>query len=138
MLIEVGHENAFDGKVITQTRLSDDTHENGEYLVSYTVGADAATVKAHLFENPGLVTHMGGNTAILEVVNPIRERVQGPIEWVAVHPEARLPEVAADFERFLSEFWTCSAGKPADVEETHWTLHGGQVFPPGEAPEEGE
>lgn len=137
MLIEVGHVNA-DGYVVTQTRLSDDANEAGEYLVTYTVGTSAQEVKDHLFDNPGLVTHMGGNTAILETVNPIRDRVQGKPSWVVVSPEARLPEVADDFERFLSEFWGCERGKPADVEDTHWTLHGGQVLPPGVAPTEGE
>ena len=138
MLVEVGHASAVDGQVVTQTRLSDETNEAGEYVCSYISGTDAREVKDHLFDNPGLVTHLPGNTAILDAVNPIRDRMQGKPDWVVVLPEARLPEVADDFERFLSEFWSCARGKPGDVEDTHWTLHNGEVFAPGVAPTEGE
>lgn len=138
MLIEVGHVNGTDGLVVTQTRLSDVKNEAGDYLSSYSMGVDAQVIKEHLFDNPGLVTHLPGNTAILETVNPIRERVQGKPSWVEVKPEERSPEEAADFQRFLSEFFGCEAGKPADVEDTHWTLHSGEVFAPGDKPESEE
>lgn len=138
MLIEVGHVNATDGNVVTQTRLSDETNEAGEYAVTYTVGTNAQEVRDHLFDNPGIVTHLGGNTAILETVNPIRDRIQGKPTWISVTAEGRLPEVADDFERFLAEFFGCDRGKPSDVEDTHWTLHAGGVFAPGDAPTEGE
>lgn len=136
MLIEIGHSHPVDGSVVTQTRISDAQNEQGEYLSSYTVGTDAQDVRDHLFDNPGLVTHLPGNTAILDVVGPQRERLNGdkPL-WVTVDSEGRPPEVAADFERFLSGFYRCPAGRPVDVEETHWTLHDGTVFAPGDKPE---
>lgn len=139
MLIEIGHSHAVDGSVVTQTRISDVKREDGTYLSSYAVGTNGQEVRDHLFDNPGLVTHLPGNTAILDVVGPQRERLEGgKPTWVAVEAEGRDPADADDFERFLSEFYRCPAGKPADLEETHWTLHDGQVFAPGDKPESEE
>jgi hypothetical protein len=133
MLIEVGHENSTDGLVVTSTRIIDDMDEDG-YLSSYVVGTDGQEIRDHLFDNPGAVTHMPGNTALLDVIGPLRELGVRPI-WVSVTAEGRLPEVADDFERCLAEYYRCDRGKPADLEDTYHTLHGGINFPPGESPE---
>lgn len=139
MLVETGHVDPVDGPVITETRVSDVKNEAGDYLSSYVVGLSAQDVRDHLFDNPGLVTHLPGNTAVLDVVGPQRERLNGgKATWVAVTAEDRVPEDGADFERFLAEFYRCPAGKPADVEATHWTLHEGAVFAPGQTPESGD
>lgn len=47
------------------------------------------------------------------------------------------PDLAAAVEAALAAYWSCPAGLPDDLEETHWTQYGTEVFPPGTAPEEG-
>lgn len=140
MLVEVGHvhPNGIDGQTVTQTRLTDDLNEDGSRVCAYIVGTDAQEVRNHLFDNPGMVTHLPGNTAILDAVQPIRGSIAGKPDWVSVQAEGRDDAEGEDFERFLSEFFGCARGKPEDVEDTHWTLHNGQVFAPGVAPSEGE
>lgn len=140
MLVEVGHVSTVvgDGQVVSQTRLSDDKNEAGEYICAYIAGTDAQEIRDHLFDNPGMVTHLPGNTAVLETVNPIRDRMAGKANWVTVVAEDRPQENAEDFERFLADFFRCERGKPEDVENTHWTLHNGVCLAPGVAPTEGE
>jgi hypothetical protein len=134
MLVEVGHSTPENGATVTQVSILDDTNEDGSYLSNYQIGTDALKVKAHLFDNPGIVTRLPGNTVILDIVRPIRTLVKSRIMWVSVDPEGRDVAVGEDLERFLSEFYQCQKGAPTDVEDTHWTLHNGISFAPGNSP----
>lgn len=136
MIVELGHSHSTDGSVVSYVTISDAKNEAGDYLSSYKVGTDAQDVRDHLFDNPGLVTHLPGNTAILDVVASTRDRLDTKPLWVAVVPEGRDEEEAADFERFLAGFFRCEQGRPDDIEDTHWTLHEGETYAPGEVPEE--
>lgn len=139
MIINLGHTNAVDGPVVTQTWISDAQNDDGDYLSSYVDGTVGQDIRDHLFDNPGLVTHLPGNTAILDVVIPQRERLNGEKPtWVSVDAESRDSAVGADFQRFLSEFYRCDSGEPDGMEDTHWTLHNGEVFAPGKKPESEE
>jgi hypothetical protein len=106
---------------------------------TYRVGTTGAEVRDHLFQNPGWVTSMADNTALLSSIEGFRATCPVPPTWVAVEAQESDPAEAEDFERCLSEFWGCPRGIPADVEATHMTEHhvegrGLVVFPPGEQP----
>lgn len=40
-----------------------------------------------------------------------------------------------DLEATLAQHYGCAAGRPADVEDTHFTQHGALLYPPGAAPD---
>lgn len=122
------------GPCVTTTGVTDAQHEDGSYVVTYTIGTDAAEVKEHLFDNPGLVTHLPGNTALIQIISSWTDHSQSKPSWVSVTPEDRDPAEAEDLERFLSDFWKIPRGAPADLEDTHYTVNG----PPGIGPSEGE
>lgn len=140
MRVIIGNPNPHDagapvpGPAITTTYVRDDQNEDGSYAAGYITGSDALEIKDYLFDNPGLVTHLPGNGLIVEIVRSWPDHGNGKPTWVAVDPENRDPENAADLERFFSEFWRCDRGIPADVEDTHHTVSG----PPGTGPSEGE
>ena len=103
---------------------------SGEYVAEYTIGSDPASVKDHLFDNPTQVTHLPGNGLVVEVTRSFSEHSLGRPTFVSVNPQGRDPENAADLERFLSEFYRCDRGIPADVEDNYYTENG----PPGTGP----
>lgn len=125
------------GPALTHSEIRDTKNEDGSYIEGYVVGSNAAEVKDHLFDNPGLVTHLPGNGAALSVVRSWADQSGGKPSFVKVEPGERDPAEADDFERFLSEFWHCDRGIPADVEDTHFTAHSDKIYAPGEKPEEG-
>lgn len=122
------------GPTITYVTVRDHKEDDGSYSVGYVMGSDAAEIKDHLFDNPGLVTHLPGQQAILCVTRSWADHATTKPSWVFIDPEDRDPESAEDFERFLSDFWKCPRGIPGDLEETHFTFAG----PPGVGPSEGE
>lgn len=136
MKVILGNPNPTDapGPAVTYSHVMDDKDEDGSFRVGYLVGSDAADIKDHLFDNPGLVTHLPGQGAVLNVIRTWNDHGNVKPSWVSVEPEGRSDEEAADFERFLSEFWRIPRGIPADLEDTHHTLAG----PPGVGPSEGE
>lgn len=123
-----------EGPTVTYADLMDLEQPDGSFNPSYIVGSDAQEIKEHLMDNPGLVTHLPGNGAVLGVIRSWADHATTKPTWVVVEPGARSEEEAADFERFLSEYWRCDRGYPDDLEETHNTFAG----PPGVGPSEGE
>lgn len=126
--------NGAPGPTVTAVGITDAKNEDGSYVVGFVPGTNAAEVKDHLFDNPGMVTHLPGNTAILSVARTWPDHGDGRPTFVDVDPGERDPAEAEDFERFLSEFYRCDRGIPADLETTHYTESG----PPGVGPTEGE
>jgi hypothetical protein len=117
-----------------------DPHDQGEVVpgptltictiedsAGYVVGSDAMEVKEHLFDNPGLVTHLPGNEAILNIIRSWPDHGNERPTFVKVEAEGRNPEEADDLERFLSDFYHCPRDYPEDLEQTYHTLNG----PPG-------
>lgn len=133
MRVLMGNAEPIDapGPAITFAQVNDGKKEDGSYLVGYIMGSDAAEIKDHLFDNPGLVTHLPGQEAILTVTRSFSDHAGSKPTWVAIEPENRDEENARDFERFLSDFWKCPIGYPDDLESTHYTFAG----PPGTGPE---
>lgn len=127
------HEDA-PGMAVTS--ISDAVNDDGSYLVGYVVGTDAQTVRDHLFDNRGEVTHLPGNEAVLDVWHSLRPHLaEGDRPaWVAIDPQQRNSSSAQDFERFLADLYRCDRGQPFDLEDTHHTLHGTRVYPPGQRP----
>lgn len=41
----------------------------------------------------------------------------------------------AELQKFLAEYYGCAEGRPADLEDTHYTQYGASVFPPGAIPD---
>lgn len=108
------------------------------YLVGYIEGTDAQSVRDHLFDNPGMVTHLPCQEAILGVTSALRDAnvTTDDVNWVSVDPQERDVVNADDFERFLADFYRCDRDAPAAVEDTHHTMHD-RSYAPGERPEEG-
>lgn len=133
MLVVLGNNEPFGapGPTITTTSLEDVLNEDGTYAIGYIMGTDADEVRKHLSENPGQVTHLPGQQAILGVCRSWLHHSNVSPAWVVVEPQERDPENAADFERFLADFWGCPRGYPTNLEETHYTVAG----PPGVGPE---
>lgn len=97
-------------------------------LSGYIVGSDALAVKDHLFDNPGVVTHLPGMGVILEIVGSWRAVSNKKPLWVAAAAEeGEDPAVVDDIERFIADFWRIPRGTPDDLEATHYTFAG----PPG-------
>lgn len=130
-----GHDDA-PGMAVTG--MTDAINPDGSYVVGYVFGTSAAEVRDHLFDFQGPQTHLPGNEAIADVWQSLRQHLAPGAHptWVAVEAQQRDPSNAADFERFLAEFYRCDRGVPADVEDTHHTLHGNRVYAPGERPAE--
>ncbi len=127
-----------DAPGMAQLGITDATNEDGSYTVGYIAGTDAAEIRDHLFSFQGNVTRLPGNEAICDVYQSLRLHIPDgdPPTWVHVDAQQRDPDNAADFERFLAEFYRCERGIPADVEDTHHTLHGSTSYPPGTQPVE--
>lgn len=126
-----------DGPGIAVTGITDAVNDDGSYIVGYIVGTDAAEIRDHLFDHQGPASHLPGNEAILDVFHTLRPHLADgdrPL-WVHIEPQARNTSSADDFERFLADFYRCARGIPDDVEQTHHTLHGNTVYPPGTSPE---
>jgi hypothetical protein len=128
---------ALEQPAVTEQHLTDALNNDGDAMLTYTVGTNGQEIRDHLFENP-ITSRMAANTALLSSVGQFKHTSPEPPAWVAVEPEGRDPAMAADMERCLAEYWGCARGVPADVEATHWTEHqidGGMVaFAPGEHP----
>lgn len=125
------------GPTVTVTEVQDIKNEDGSWVAGYVVGTDAAEVKDHLFDNPGMITHLPGNGVLLNIIRSWADHSQGKPTWVAVDPGERSAEEGEDLERFLSEFWKCDRGIPGDLEDTHYTAYAGSntIYAPGESPE---
>lgn len=135
-----GAQVALDGPAVTTKQVPDDLDENGDYQYPYVVGSDPNVIARHLVQNPGQVTHMPGNAAILTVVQEWPQHGAQAPSWVEVEAQGRDADEAEDFERFLAEWWNCERGVPEDSESTHFTQPrgpGGVLYAPGESPEEG-
>ncbi len=121
-----GHESLGWGPVVTSMHIPDS--------YSCDPAADVMAVSRHLLASLSRgggaagITSMEGIEAILAVVHPAGGAWQhhgaGSPSWVwSDNP---------DLQRFLCQFWDLdpAAGRPVDVEDTHYTIHG----PPGVVP----
>lgn len=90
-------------------------------------------VRAHLLDPSG-VTGLHNHAAMVAVMHPANgfwQAVSTPgtnPSWVHCpdHPE---------LERMLAEHYDCPAGRPDDLEDTHYTQYGTNVYPPGAIPD---
>jgi len=109
--------------------------EDGSLHPAYIIGTDAVEMLRHFAQNPGPVKHLGGNELVQDAIGLWERHSASAPSWVrVVQWEPYSQEVADDLERFISEYWGCSRGAPSDLEQTHYTQYGSQVFAPGEAP----
>ena len=112
------------------------TYMNG-VSSSLVHGTEASAHFEHFAQFPGAVTHLPGHEAIITVVRSWQAgQSMGNPSWVKVNLESpdEDPAAAAELERQLGNFWACPQGRPDDLEETHWTVHGPHHFPPGSKP----
>lgn len=137
MIISVGNASPHDqgipvaGPALTIVGVSDGLNGDGSYLADFIVGSDVNEIKDHLYDNPGMTTHLPGNGLLVQIIRSVSEQSNGRPTFVSVEAQGRDPESADDLERFLAEFWRCERGIPADLEDTHYTISG----PPGTGPE---
>lgn len=137
MFVELGNaqphdilpDRVLDGPAVTTIDVNE-----ADDAMTLEPGADVKDLALHLASHPGLVTHLPDHGLFVHVVKVWDSGTHGigiPT-WVACSSVAQ-PDKAADLERLLSEFWGCPAGKPEDVENTHFTISGA----PGVGPSEG-
>lgn len=150
MLIELGNprrispfaDHAPNAPAVTYLNIPDSNHplEDGSEgdVAHYGVGDDfdAAMIREHLDQvRMDGVTHLPGHEALLSAIHPISGlwTAHGalPPSWVhaPVEDDARAQQLVQQ----LSEWYQIPVGKPDDVEDTHWTLHG-RSLPPGVIP----
>jgi hypothetical protein len=128
MIVEFGNEaarNALDDRPkVTTVHVPE-----GDGGYSHKIGAISVDdFRMHRQEaadyNNG-VTRLPDHEALLSIVAAWPQQSTSKPTWVSVTPDENTPEgVAEDVEKFLSEHYSVEAGKPEDVEFTHWTRHG--------------
>lgn len=111
-----------------------------DYTVHLDPNADelrdhAIQVPQLLMPGPGIpaVTHLPEHEMLVSVVNDWPNHSPSPPAWVEVSSDVD-PAMAAALSKAIAGFWRIPEGKPADVEDTHWTQHGNRVLPPGVIP----
>lgn len=127
MLVELGNPKA------KNVKHSDPcvTYINVPDTLTFNPETDLAALRSHISDAStynGNITNSPGDEALLTIVSPSGAWAQhssGAPSWVACdRPE---------FATALAAWYGCPVGKPADVEETHWTVSG----PPGTYRSEG-
>lgn len=100
-------------------------------------------LRQHAITRPGLlvpgagpvVTHLPDHEAFVSVVNDWPNHCQQAPSWVSVTDDNLGTNADTDaLQRALSGFWGAQAGRPDDVEDTHWTQYGRHLLPPGVGP----
>lgn len=141
MLVELGNTAAPNGlddrpKVTTIQIPEFDASGAGGY--THTPGAiSVPDFKAHRQEAADFrsgITRLPDSEILLACVNAWSSQSAAAPAWVSVRSHQELtgeaighaPQVAADVQGFLREFYglAADAGKPADLEFTHWTRFG--------------
>lgn len=141
MLVEFGNEAARNG-IDDRPKVTVVHVPEGDGGYSHKVGGISVDdFRMHRQEaadyNNG-VTHLPDHEALLSIVAAWPSQSSGKPSWVSVTPDENTPEgVAEDVEKFLSDHYYCSQGKPEDVEFTHWTRFGapGQLAPEPKLPD---
>lgn len=146
MLIELGNpkpQHAPNGEVeplpgplVTTMYVDDRQNEDGSYLAGYIEDTNAIDVLREFALRKGAVMHFGGNESLHQIINDWDLHATEVPSWISIDPQNRDLDNAEDLERFLSEYWGCKRGKPDDLEGTHYTEHLGEVYAPGQSPEE--
>lgn len=109
----------YDGPAVTYQIIPD----SYTYEVSPDAGELAAEVALQLSTAPDGITRMPSQEAILAAIAGWRANSSSNPTWVWSDND--------DFAVLLGKFFNCPVGRPADVEETHYTYAG----PPGVGPE---
>jgi len=160
MIIEFGNEAAHraidEAPRVTQIHIPEaDEHGLGGY--SHAPGLSVEEFRKHITEammfNDG-ITHLPEHELLQSVAAAWPRHSRLRPTWVNVIPSEGHPVLDAkghptdkvrgrtpdghqdDLHAFLEEHFGCKVGKPANVEDTHWTQHGGLSLPPGVHPPE--
>ncbi len=145
MIVELGNRNPhyigdgeqvlLEGPAVTYYNIAPNVREDGSFHPNYVIGTDSNWLLRHIAQNPGPVKQLGGNELLQDVIGAWdRHSSQAPT-WVKVTQGDPYPaDLAEDFERCLAEYWGIPRERPDDVEATHYTVHGGSTYPPGEQP----
>lgn len=155
MQVELGNANpklaegeTRDAPVVTYVSIPDDPEnflygpedtEGSHHSYQQKVDPDfhGSDLESHLSDtllNAEGITHLPGHEPVICVAHPFGV-------WRAHAKTGSKPTWVwsdnAEVQRILSEFYGCPSGRPADVEDTHYTFHQGYTFAPGDAPVEG-
>jgi len=83
--------------------------------------------------DPSGVKGLPNHEAFVAVAHPIHG------SWARTAAPGSTPEWVwsdhAGLQKMLAEHFGCAEGRPADVEDTHYTQHGALMYPPGAAPD---
>ncbi len=113
---------------------SEDHHAYQQVVDPTFTGADLERHLADTLLNAEGITHLPGHEPVLCVAHPFGV-------WRAhAQPKTKPTWVWSDnaeVQRILAEFYGCPEGRPADVEDTHYTFHDNYTFAPGERPVDG-
>ena len=109
-----------------------DEHGLGGY--SLEPGMDARDFREHIdwaYGANGGITQLPGHEILLAVHHAQAAHGYKDPAWIRVTPHDLTPDHhQPEVERFLSDYYKCDVGAPADLEQTHHTKYG----PPGQGP----
>lgn len=123
MLVEIGHDGNGQGPAVTYAHIPDDVYPLGDTLP----GVDQ--IALHMMRRP-LVQNLPGLEPFLAISHGWGVMNQHGIDsprWIRCS-DPRLNDLFAAFH-------DVPGVAPADLEDTHWTKHGTQTFPPGAIPD---
>lgn len=147
--VELGNENPIlkdgddpmDAPCVTEISIPNDPanfpeghHAYQQVMDSGMTGAELKDHIANAVLDQDGITHLPGHEAVMAVAHPLGI-------WRAHCTKGAKPTWVwsdnLEVARILSEYFECPMGRPADVEDTHYTSHNGITFGPGSGPLEG-
>lgn len=128
------------GPAVTTFAIDPTQLEDGTLTPGYIMGTDVVSILREMAQNPGPVKrNMGGNELLQDLIGLWEQHSNVAPAWISIVDAAPYDSaLAEDCERCVAEYWGCDRGVPGDVEDTHYTQLGNDVFPPGVAPSSSE
>lgn len=125
MLVEIGHDGNGRGPAVTYAHIPDEVYPSPSAAENQL---SAEQIGLHLARN-SLVTSLPGHESFLAI-----SQSGGVLAGHGVTRPRWVRSSDPALQSLLGAFHDVPTDAPADVEDTHWTRHAGQVYPPGAIP----
>src|SRR6185437_7309203 len=123
--VEIGHDGSGSGPAVTYARIPDEAYPSPAVAENQL---SVEQIGLHLARNE-LVTNLPGHESFLAISHPwgvLGGQGAGKVRWVRSSDPG--------LQTLLGAFHDVPTEAPADLEDTHWTKHGGNTYPPGAIP----